>query len=64
MSRKPMTVKQVREELSKQPDNAYFSWTDSVKGEVGYFYREDQDMMVDDGHVHMTLGGCEEQNRR
>lgn len=56
MSRKPMTVKQLREALSQQPDNLFVAWVND--GTVGYFYAVDQDMTLDNGHVHLECGSC------
>jgi len=57
MEKNPMTVKDLREALAKQPDSAFVSWVDS-DGSTGYFYADEQQMDVDDGHVHLSLGSC------
>lgn len=57
MKKKPMTVSEMIEALSKQPGSAPIAWVDA-DGYVGYFYADEQQMEVDDGHVHVDLGGC------
>lgn len=52
---KPMTVTQMCDALAKQPGTALLAWID-WNGKVGYFYEDEQEMDVDNGHVHIELG--------
>lgn len=53
--RKPMKVKDLREALAGQPDNAKVAWVDK-DGKVGYFFEDEMNIDADDGHVHLDLG--------
>jgi len=50
-----MTVTQMCDALAKQPGTALLAWID-WNGKVGYFYEDEQEMDVDNGHVHIELG--------
>lgn len=54
-----MTVKELRAALDALPDFALIAWCDD-KATVGYFYADEQELAVDDGHVHLQLGAAPE----
>ena len=56
---RPMTVIELIALLSSQPENAKVAWVDGKEGTVGYFFAsEQQDIAVDNGQVHLELGGA------
>lgn len=57
--KQPMTVKQLRQLLAQQPDKAVVAWVDKDGG-CGYFYEDELQTEVDDGHVHLDLGYIKE----